>query len=53
MAKGECIWLCNTRKMIDGKPQVIGFNLKYHSEKIMETTGTTERSVVSDLTDES
>ena len=31
--KGECVWLCNTRKMIDGKPQVVACHLKYHSEK--------------------
>ena len=23
MEKEECVWLCNTRKMIDGKPQVV------------------------------
>ena len=53
MEKGECIWLCNTRKMIDGKPQVVACHLKYHSQKIKETTGTTRCSVVSDLTDQS
>ena len=42
-----------SRKMIDGKPQVVACHLKYHSEKIKETTGTTRCSVVSDLTDQS
>ena len=50
MKKGGCVWLCNTRKMIDGEPQVVACHLKYHSEKIKETTSTTRCRVVSDLT---
>ena len=53
MEKVECVWLCNTQKTIDGKTQVIACHLKYHSEKINETTGTTRSSVDSDLTAES
>ena len=53
MEKGECVWLCNTRNNVDRKPQVVTCHLKYHSEKIKETTGTTRCSGVSDLTDES
>ena len=53
MEKWGCVWLCNTNKTIDGKPQVVACHLKYHSEKINETTGTTTSSVDSDLTDES
>ena len=51
MEKGGCVWLCYTRNMIDGKPQVIACHLKHHSEKIKETTDTTRCSVVSYLID--
>ena len=54
MKKGVCVWLCNTRKMIlYGKSHLVACHLKYHSEKIMETTGTTRCNVDSDLRDES
>ena len=33
MEKGGCVWLCNTTKKIDGKPQLVSCHLKYHSEK--------------------
>ena len=52
MEKGEYVWLCNTRNMIDGKPQQVTCHLKYDSEKIKESTGTTRCIVVSDLTDQ-
>ena len=44
MEKGGCVWLCNTTKKIDGKPQLVSCHLKYHLEKQMETTGITECS---------
>ena len=53
MEKEKCIWLCNTRKNIDGNPQVVCCHLKYHLENPPETTGSTEYSVDSDLTDQS
>ena len=51
MVKGECVWLCNTRKMIDGKPQQITCHMRHHLEKYPETTNTTECSILSDLKD--
>ena len=54
MKKGECVWLCDTTKKIDGEQRVVTCHLNYHSEKIKETTGTsTTSSVDSDLTEES
>ena len=53
MEKGDNVWLCNTRKMIDGKPQQVTCHMRHHLGKQPETIGTTEYSVVSDLTDES
>ena len=43
----------NTTKKIVATPQFVSCHLKYHSEKIKESTGTTRCSVDSDLTDES
>ena len=53
METGKFVWLCNTTKRIDGKMQVVCCHRKYHKDKYkMKTTGTTECSVGSDLTEE-
>jgi hypothetical protein len=51
--KKRPIWLCHTTKKVDGKHTVVSCHLKYHAEKnFLVTTGGTESTPVSDLTDE-
>ena len=53
MEKGGCVYLCNARKLIDGKPQQVTCHMRHHLEKFAETTGTNIYIVDSDLIDES
>ena len=51
--KGKSVWLCNTTKNIDGKSKEIRCHVKYHKELYFVGTGSTECSVISDLTEDS
>ena len=51
MDKGDNVWLCSQRKMIDGKQQIVSCHMKYHMQNFEGSTGTTRCSVESDLTE--